>query len=1210
MKIVGSRKSLFTKTAGIGLTITLFSFILIYINNYNTNRQIAGIEQSETYSYFEYIQKTSDLLAHDMLMDAAGVLQRHLKRGQSSEEAIDVIKQEFSGKGITNSLIYFIDSNDKLISAQGNSDSILIKNYRAMIKSGFDNGHIAYNNNFYSVSGYRLTGDTAGFSKALKDILVIALPIDKLYASVDTDHRIYKQSLPLTNSISTTLPDSVAKYAVTTFDGKQVSLVGVNIKHAAVKKSIISGWEIIALGFLPFIGFILFCFLLYRYFESFANHSAILRKILKRQKHGVDIFRRDHDSLKNEMPELTEIFQLVDENQNEKAGLKRSIDLTAAALAIIQEKGYEQTSLAEILSLIVSTTGSASGVILTLDPSDNGAQAACKNNITDELLSAICQSSAGLSFIKHARNQEESLYFTGGDYPDEPWRKLFEPDQHLAVIPLTVKAQFMGLLVLISGQSNPFLMMPEQCSDIVKKLLAGLLYGLEVEKGKQARYDKTKILQETSLAISSKLDLQSVLQVVASKLTDYADATYCLILLNTDFEGIMEVASFHTRRQQGISVPDSARINIADLPRVAESMSAKRTIILGPQEYADLTSLEKRFFRTDSVKLLSILPISHSAKAIGAVILGEERSIIRAGVAPDRLSFVQAIVSQAASAIENARLYAFINNKVDQLTTLYNVSGVIHSETNINSMLEKVLIAVNDYLHYNVAGVYLVDEITHTLNPLVVNSTNMRPGTDKLASGLTNSVSEKVIESGQSVIIEDFRVETAVRPSFPKLLSELAVPVKLGNKITGIIMVGSLNKCAFGEMHENFLRALAAQIAVSMERARLFEQERERGIKLNTIFEFSKKISKSLNVQEVIKIAADSIQEAFGYQLVAVFMLDQVKRRYYLGYQASSCDKKLPADFAVAEGCGLVGAAIKSQKTVYSPDVLLEPDYVMGVDDVKSEVCIPLIAGDKILGVLDVESMEFDGFTSEDISTLDTLGDIMAVTIDNSCLFEESIQKAERLSLIDNINKAISATLDLDSFFRVVAKTITDNAGYRWTSLVVPDGDSFIFKIGYSPKSAGIISTEAMLAMLEDKLKSVMLNASPEFVSFSQLANLGVPEKLQSVVDAGIRNLALFPIGDESRAEAVMIVGTSRSDGFSTQELQLIKDLAVHLRIAWQNAQLYKELKTAYEQVQDAQDRIIQTEKLRALGEMSSGVVHDFNNILAAILGRLTNYNH
>ncbi len=227
------------------------------------------------------------------------------------------------------------------------------------------------------------------------------------------------------------------------------------------------------------------------------------------------------------------------------------------------------------------------------------------------------------------------------------------------------------------------------------------------------------------------------------------------------------------------------------------------------------------------------------------------------------------------------------------------------------------------------------------------------------------------------------------------------------------------------------------------------------------------------------------------------------------------------------------------------------------------------------------------------------------MAIEKSSLFRETTEKAERLSLIDKINTAISTALDLDSFFNVVAKAVTDNAGYRWTLLVVPDGKSFACKAGYSPQSLGEIYPAPVLELLRYKFKNVFDTKAPEFVSFSELAQLGRPELLQPIIDAGIRHLALLPIGVSEKCEAVLAVGSTRKDGFTVQELSLLHDITVHLQIAWQNARLYEQLKTAYRQLQEAQDQVIQTEKLRALGEMSSGVVHDFNNILAAILGRV-----
>ena len=210
----------------------------------------------------------------------------------------------------------------------------------------------------------------------------------------------------------------------------------------------------------------------------------------------------------------------------------------------------------------------------------------------------------------------------------------------------------------------------------------------------------------------------------------------------------MEVASFHTKRQQGISVPQSASVNLADLAKVAEAMASKRSLILNAQELAEMPEMERRFFHTESIKLLTILPISHSAQSFGAVILGEERARPRASAAADRLSFVQAIVSQAASAIENARLYSFINSKVDQLTALQSAGAAIYSEINTNAMLDKVLAAFRDYLHYSMAAVFTVDEKSNSLRPAVVNSGDIARGTDKIVVGAGDTIAERAARKG------------------------------------------------------------------------------------------------------------------------------------------------------------------------------------------------------------------------------------------------------------------------------------------------------------------------------------------------------------------------------------------------------------------------------------------------------------------------------
>ncbi len=789
-------------------------------------------------------------------------------------------------------------------------------------------------------------------------------------------------------------------------------------------------------------------------------------------------------------------------------------------------------------------------------------------------------------------------------HTEEPWHEIFSEYKAVSTKILKFRSQPVAILIMLfseSKDSNNLIGHPEE---FLSEMLGGLVYGLVLEQEKNSRSDKTLILQETSLAISSTLDLSSLLRVVATRLTEYAGATYCIILLCNDKEDILEVASYYVKKQS-LAIPSiHTRIHLADFPKMNDAIKTNRAFVINQADISDFTSSEKEFFNHDAIKRLVVLPISHSGKYIGSVVLGDDHTSTFNSFTMDKLNFIQALTSQASAAIENARLYGFINQKVDQLTALYNVGAAIHSEIEVYPMLDKVLTATRDYIHYSVAAICTLDEKTRLLKPIISS------GLDITKSPLNNmmlgndSTAKLAASTGESVIIEDTRLETNLKPSFEGNLSELVVPIKIGEKIIGVFALGSTKRNTFTQLEDDFLRALAAQIAVALERARLFEQERERSLKLKTIYDFSRKLSETLNLQEVLKIACESILGAFGYQLVAIFLIDEKDQKFYVANQATSSDKKLPANFTLKTDQGILGRVLSAQKTLYCANVDSDPNYIKAVDEVRSEVCIPIIAADSVKGVLDVESMDIDNFTPEDIATLEAIADILAVAIDNSYLFKQTMEKAERLALIDNINRAISATLDLNSFFKVVAKAVADNAGYRWTLLIVPDGDSFSFKTGYTPKAVAGISPGPVLELLNKTLRKVMETGTPGFVGFSELASMKRPDLLQPLVEAGIRHMALLPIGSGDKTEAILTVGTSQPDGFSQQELSLLNDLALHLRIAWQNAQLYEQLKSAYSQLQEAQDHMVQTEKLRALGEMSSGVVHDFNNILAAISGR------
>jgi GAF domain-containing protein/CheY-like chemotaxis protein len=1208
MKIIRSHKTLFKKIFIIGFVIAATSIVTFLAYSMSALKRLETESRSEAGQYLERLNGQASAYADSIINDAASAFSGSIKDGSTSSKALAHVGLNLSRGGLDRAQIWYQGQSGEIYSyGHYGGDVPIPQEFRKFKDCGLGSGAILYQNELYTLiyrafESRRSKGSDAGY-------LIMALPKAPVYGLLDEDERIVGIELcgSAAGAEDIPRPESVFSIPLITSDSTVIGLA--NIKKAALSSTYrnIWEWEITLLGFLPLLCIFIFGYLLVRYFESFSDHSDALCRLLRKEKPGVEIFRRDQHTVEKYMPELAELFSLAEENVVERVELKKDLELLGMTLEMIGEKGFEGRSLNEILELFLQALPGYGGAVFAFEPSDGSPTLLGKYKVNEELIHMLTNTLKGMAFLKAAQKQTSGMSLDDllGQSADRDLADISSIYESVYAYPLRFKAQIIATLVLVSIEKESGDRFLNNLGDLSIKLMAILAYGASLEQEKRSRSKGSRILQETSGAISSTLDLPSVLTIVAHRLTDYSGATYCMILLNIDNSGDAEVASFYSKRREGVYAPDVSRINLVEFPRLADAIRAKRATILGAQDIAGLSNEEKAFFCADSIKSLTILPISHSAKFIGSIVLGEERTGARGATSGEELSFIQAIASQAASAIENARLYGTIRQKVEQLTASFNVSAAINSEIDIDSMLARVLEATGDYLDNTSSVIFMLDETRRILRPLASGGSGPVIGSDGGLPIRNDTIPGLVASTGESVIIDDIRLDSQLKSSFPETLSELAVPVKISEKVIGVFGVGSESQNNFSSRDEDFLQSLAAQIAVAMERARLFEQERKRSQRLKTIFEFSRKTSESLNLHEVLKLAVDSIQEAFGYHLVAIFLIDNEHRRFFVAQQAAAIGKEMPSDFTVDLDKGLLGRAVNARKTLYCANVKTDPNYVPAIDEVQSEVCIPIIAVDNVLGVLDVESMYADNFAAEDISILETLVDILAVAIDNSYLFKETMEKAERLGLIDKINTAISAALDLDSFFNVVAKAVADNAGYRWTLLLVPDGDTFSCKAGYSPRSLGNIYHEPVIEMLKDKLRQVFSGGRPEFVSFKELTGLGGPEKLQPVVDAGIRHLALLPIGNPDKSEAILTVGSSRTDGFTRQELSLLNDLAVHLRIAWQNTQLYEQLKTAYRQLQDAQDRMVQTEKLRALGEMSSGVVHDFNNILAAILGRV-----
>jgi signal transduction histidine kinase len=462
-----------------------------------------------------------------------------------------------------------------------------------------------------------------------------------------------------------------------------------------------------------------------------------------------------------------------------------------------------------------------------------------------------------------------------------------------------------------------------------------------------------------------------------------------------------------------------------------------------------------------------------------------------------------------------------------------------------------------------------------------------------------------VAHAAQPLVVGDVSKETRYIKGIDECKSEVAVPLKLKDRVIGVLDAESDRLFAFTQKDVRILSQLASQIAITIENSRLFEEEKKRSLQLALINDVGRRAVSTLDLDQLLERVVESIRINFQYNHVSLFLMDVPSGDLVLKTSLDENRDSIPQGFRLKVGTGMVGWAAKSQRTFLSNNAAKEPRHFPTLQRTKSALCVPLKSGQGVLGVLNVESFRTGAFDDRDVAVLETLADFLTTAMNNVKLYEEAKKKAHRLALNDQINQAISSTLNLESIFQTVSEELRKVLDYDELGLAFwrPQQGCYELKLTYS-QNQGVTNRGKLIRAEETSMHEVVKTKKLHY-----LADLSLEDSLKPsenlMLSRGIRSYLAIPISNEQDVTAVLNLQSKRSSAFEGERMELVGSIAGHLSVAVKNAQLFSDLERAYESLKRAQDRLIQTEKLRAVGEMAGGVVHDFNNILTSILGRV-----
>jgi signal transduction histidine kinase/ActR/RegA family two-component response regulator len=212
-----------------------------------------------------------------------------------------------------------------------------------------------------------------------------------------------------------------------------------------------------------------------------------------------------------------------------------------------------------------------------------------------------------------------------------------------------------------------------------------------------------------------------------------------------------------------------------------------------------------------------------------------------------------------------------------------------------------------------------------------------------------------------------------------------------------------------------------------------------------------------------------------------------------------------------------------------------------------------------------------------------------------------TLMQIERLELLRRITRAIAERHDLASIFQVVVRSIEDHLPADFAAMCNYQRDTRILVVSHVGARSEQLALE--LATTEsihiDDQDGLSRSVTGELVYEADLAAAGAafPQRLAR---AGLRSMVIVPLSVErSGVFAVLVAARRAVDAFSSAEREFLNQLCDHVALAANHAQLHASLQKAYEDLSRTQDAVLEHERLRALGQMASGIAHDINNAIS-----------
>lgn len=410
----------------------------------------------------------------------------------------------------------------------------------------------------------------------------------------------------------------------------------------------------------------------------------------------------------------------------------------------------------------------------------------------------------------------------------------------------------------------------------------------------------------------------------------------------------------------------------------------------------------------------------------------------------DDLKFFTTIAGQVAGVIHNAHLLNESKRKALQVETAAEIARDISGSLDLDELLIKAVNLIRERFEFYHAAVFLRDVPGEFA---VIREATGEAGAQMKRAGYKIGVGSKSIVGfvsgrGEALVVGDTSKDATYYPNplLPDTRAEAAIPLRVGERILGVLDVQSVKPFSFSEDDIRSLQILADQLAVAVVNTELFAETQEHLSQHRLLHHITTTAASGTTLEEALESAVNGLQVTLGGDRVAILLADRDKKM--LEVKASIGYAEELHSVQVEVGKGITGWVASHRRPLRIRDVSEDPRYIQVSTNTRSELAVPLVYRNELLGVLNVESEQTDAYTENDEEMLGTLGGSLAAVIANARLLEQIRAQSEREHLIYEATSKIRRSTDIQSILMTTASEITRITGSRFTKIKLKPEDS------------------------------------------------------------------------------------------------------------------------------------------------------------------------